>query len=421
MKRTIRWTLVVGLALAALGLTSCGPDKAAKGPVTLNALFMKQAGYSEDDVTAATKEFEAANPGVTVKLAFVPYEQLEQKITTSAEAGTYDVVLSDGPFTAKFAKAGLVQAVPEIAEADVKDIFPGALDSCVYQGKLYGMPWMNDVKYLFYNKKMLKAAGFDHPPKTMDEMVAMAKVMKQKKIVEYPIAWSWAQAEALMCDYTTLSAAFGGAMFDADGKPTLTAEGNEKALAFMAQSIKDGVSNPKSTEFIEDDVANVFTGGQAAFAVNWTYMYAWAKDATKSKVVDDVGLALVPGSDKAVSATVNGGQPLAITKGSKNPVEAWNYITYMTGKAFQKKYSKNSLPIWKSLYVDAEVVANNPEIVSIAKDQYEHIANRPKVPYYSNFSSQMQVKLQEALLGKKTSEVALAEAQTMAAGLAAQN
>jgi len=170
-------------------VVGCAPEK-AEGPVTLNALFMKQAGYSEEDVTSATKEFETKNPGVTVNLTFVPNEQLEQKITTSAEAGTYDVVLSDGQFTAKFAKAGLVQSVPEIAQADVKDIFPGALDSTMYQGKLYGMPWMNDVKYLFYNKKMLKAAGFADPPRTLDEMVKMAKVLKQKKIVEYPIAWS---------------------------------------------------------------------------------------------------------------------------------------------------------------------------------------------------------------------------------------
>lgn len=419
MKKTFGRTAFAAVAFSLL-FAGCAPEK-AKGPVTLNALFMKQAGYSEEDVTSATQEFEAKNPGLTVKLTFVPYEQLEQKITTSAEAGTYDVVLSDGPFTAKFAKAGLVQSVPEIAEADVKDIFPGALDSCVYLGKLYGMPWMNDVKYLYYNKKMLKAAGFDSPPRTLAEMVSMAKVIKQKKIVEYPIAWSWAQAEALMCDYTTLSAAFGGSMFDAQGKPTLTSEGNQKALEFMVQSIKDGVTNPKSTEFIEDDVANAFAAGQAAFALNWTYMYAWAKDPAKSKVVNDVGLAMVPGTDRAVSATVNGGQPLAITKGSKNPVEAWNYITYLTGREFQKKYSKNSLPIWKSLYAEPEVVNNNPEVVSVAKTQYEYIVNRPKVPYYSNFSSQMQVKVQEALLGKKTPAVALQEAQTMAEGLASQN
>jgi multiple sugar transport system substrate-binding protein len=410
-----------GIVPITLALVLAGCSGPSSGPVTLNGLFMKQAGYSEDDVTAATKEFQAANPGITVNLTFVPYEQLEQKITTSAEAGTYDVVLSDGPFTAKFAKSGLVQSVPELADADVKDIFAGAIDSSVYQGKLYGMPWLNDVKYLFYNKAMLAKAGFKEPPKTLDEMLAMAKTLKAKKIVEYPIAWSWSQAEALMCDYTVLTADFGGSMFDAGGKPTLTSDANKKALSFMVSSIKDGLTNPKSTEFIEDDVGNVFTAGQAAFALNWTYMYAWAKDPAKSKVVNDVGIAPVPGTAGVASATVNGGQPLAITKGSKHPVEAWKYILYLTGRDFQKKYSKNSLPIWKSLYADADVVANNPEVVATAKVQYEYIANRPKVPYYSNFSSQMQASLQQALLGKKTPDAALAEAQTMAEGLASQN
>jgi multiple sugar transport system substrate-binding protein len=414
----LRGIVPITLMLAWVLAGCSGPSS---GPVTLNGLFMKQAGYSEDDVTAATKEFQAANPGITVNLTFVPYEQLEQKITTSAEAGTYDVVLSDGPFTAKFAKSGLVQSVPELADADVKDIFAGAIDSSVYQGKLYGMPWLNDVKYLFYNKAMLAKAGFNAPPKTLDEMIQMSKVLKAKKIVEYPMAWSWSQAEALMCDYTALAADFGGSMFDDTGKPVLTSDANKKALGFMVSTIKDGLSNPKSTEFIEDDVGNVFTGGQAAFALNWTYLYAWAKDPTKSKVVNDVGIAPVPGTAGVVSATVNGGQPLAITKGSKHPVEAWKYILFLTGRDFQKKYSKNSLPIWKSLYTDPEVVSNNPEVVATAKVQYEYIANRPKVPYYSNFSSQMQVSLQQALLGKKTPDAALSEAQTMAQGLASQN
>ncbi len=414
LRGIVSTTLVLLLVLA-------GCSSPSSGPVTLNGLFMKQAGYSEEDVTAATKEFQAANPGVTVNLTFVPYEQLEQKITTAAEAGTYDVVLSDGPFTAKFAKSGLVQSVPELADADVKDIFAGAIDSSVYQGKLYGMPWLNDVKYLFYNKAMLAKAGFNAPPKTLDEMVAMSKVLKAKKIVDYPMAWSWSQAEALMCDYTVLTADFGGSMFDADGKPVLTSDANKKALGFMVSTLKEGLSNPKSTEFIEDDVGNAFTADQAAFALNWTYLYAWAKDPTKSKVVNDVGIAVVPGTNGIASATVNGGQPLAITKGSKHPVEAWKYILYLTGRDFQKKYSKNSLPIWKSLYSDPEVVNNNPEVVVTAKTQYEYIANRPKVPYYSNFSSQMQVSLQQALLGKKTPDQALTEAQTMAAGLASQN
>ena len=119
MKKVLFGVLVVGTLLGLL--TACAPK--APEAITLNALFMKQAGYSEDDTTAGPKEFEAANPGIHVNLTFVPYENLEQKIITSAEAGTFDVVLSDGPFTAKFAKAG---NDPRYAFACVAPICPAS-------------------------------------------------------------------------------------------------------------------------------------------------------------------------------------------------------------------------------------------------------------------------------------------------------
>jgi multiple sugar transport system substrate-binding protein len=330
------------------------------------------------------------------------------------------VVLSDGPFTAKFAQAGILREV-QLSNAEKKDIFPGALSSCMYQGKLYGLPWLNDCKYLFYNKSMLKKAGFSAPPKTMDELLAQAKVIKDKGIVQYPIAWSWSQAEAIMCDYAPLAAVFGGGLVDKDGKPQIDAAGNKKALDFMAGSIKSGLSNPKSTEFLEDDVKGTFESGNAAFATNWTYLYAAAKDPKESKLAAaDVGIAVIPGQGSIVSGTCNGGQPLGISAGSKHPAEAMKYMKYLTSKGFQKKYCANALPIWMSLYNDPAIIASNPEIVKVAKEQYKYFVNRPIVPYYGELSTFMQVKIQEVLLGKKTSEVALKECQVKAEELASK-
>jgi multiple sugar transport system substrate-binding protein len=404
------------LALAAL-FALVGTSLWAADKVVLNALFMKQAGFSEEDTTAGTKDFMAKNPNIEVNLTFVAYEELEQKILTAAAAGGYDVVLSDGPFTAKFAKGGIVKEIPPLAAADKADIFPGALDACEYLGKYYGMPWINDVRYLFYNKKMIDKAGFKAPPATLDELVAQAKALKSKGIVQYPIVLPWNQAETLICDFTTITALFGGAMAK-DGKPTLNTNANKKALDWMVKAIKDGLVNPKSVTYGEDDINGVFAGGNAAFMFNWTYAYGVANDKTQSKVVGDIGISTIPGNAGVKSATVNGGQPLSIASGSKHPNEAWAYILYMTGKGFMRAYPANSLPIWRSLYSDPNVVKANPDVVPVAKVQYDYIVNRPKVPYYSAFSSMLQVKIQEALLGKKTADVALKEAQAEAEKLA---
>ena len=311
-----RTVVLLTVLLVALGsMVWCADSK-----VTINALFMKQAGYSEEDVTNGTREFEKLNPQIKVELTFVPYEALEQKIITSSQSGGYDVVLSDGPFTAKFAQAKIVRELPKLSAADLKDIFPGAIEGGMYNGKFYGMPWLNDCKYLFYNKKILKSAGFSAPPKTWDELMTQAKVIKDKGLAEYPIAWSWSQAECLICDFTTLTCAFGGGMYDKKGQPQFTAAANQKALDFMVKSIKDGISNPKSTEWVEDDVRAVFSAGSAAFCLNWTFVYNAAKDPAQSKIVDDVGIAVIPGSGGIVSATVNGGQPLSISPAPSTPM-----------------------------------------------------------------------------------------------------
>jgi len=417
-----RWMLAALAVLIAFTLMAGGCGKAApKGPVELNALFMKQAGYSEDDIASMTNDFVKANPKVKVNLTFVAYEELEPKILAAYSTGGYDVVLGDCIWPPKFSKAGVVLDVSaRMAKVDTKDIFQGALDSVSYGGKYYGMPWLNDCKYLFYNKAMLKKAGFNAPPATWDELASMAKAIKAKGIVKYPIAWSWSQAEALICDYTALSESFGGRMIGSDGKPAITADGNLKALDFMVKSVKEGITNPKSTEMLEDDVLATFVAGNAAFGLNWTYMYAGAKDPAKSKIGGDVGIAPIPGTAGVKSATVNGGMPLMITSGSKHPDEAWSYILAISSKDVQKRLAKNALPIWKSLFDDAAVVATSPEVVGASKVQYAYIKNRPQVPYYGELSAELQKDIQSAVLGKVSPQAALETAQKKALEFAAQ-
>ena len=140
MKKTLCLilTLVMLSSLCAFG--------ALADDVTLNAIFMKQAGYSEDDVLAMTQAFTEAT-GIQVNPTFVAYEELAPKILTSAASGGYDVILGDCIWPAQFAKAGLVLDVTDrVSALDLDDIYQGALDATRYEGKYYGMPWLNDVK-----------------------------------------------------------------------------------------------------------------------------------------------------------------------------------------------------------------------------------------------------------------------------------
>ena len=413
MKRFLAFAIVLVLILS-LGSVSVF----AEGE-TLNALFMKQAGYSEEDVTAMTQAFTEAT-GIQVNPTFVAYEELSPKILTSAASGGYDVILGDCIWPAQFAKAGLVLDVTDRVNAlDLDDIYQGALDATKYEGRYYGMPWLNDVKYMFVNMELLKQAGIDTAPTTWDELIADAQLCKDEGICEYPIVGCYAQAECLVCDYTCIAGSFGGAFVDENNNPTLNSPENVAALDFMAQTLTDGLCNPKSLEMIEDDVLSTFAAGNAVFAINWTYQYASMNDESQSSVVDQGIITPIPGTDKAPSATVNGGMPLMITAGCKNPDAAWEYMLFLASKEMQAKYCANALPIWKSLYTDPEVIETAGEaVVEASQIQFDYIVNRPMVPYYNELSTSMQTEIQLVLLGEKTAQEALDGLQAIAMDLA---
>ena len=413
MKRIVAFTLIMILLLSV-----CAVPVFAEG-VTLNALFMKQAGYSEDDVTAMTQAFTEST-GIQVNPTFVAYEELAPKILTSAASGGYDVILGDCIWPAQFAKAGLVLDVTDRVNAlDLDDIYQGALDATKYEGKYYGMPWLNDVKYMFVNMELLKKVGVEAAPATWEELIADAKLCKEQGICEYPIVGCYAQAECLVCDYTCIAGAFGGAFVDENNNPTLNSAENVTALDAMAQALKDGLCNPKSLEMIEDDVLSTFAAGNAVFAINWTYQFAAMNDEAQSSVVGQGAITPIPGTDKAQSATVNGGMPLMITAGCKHVDEAWDYMLFLASKEMQAKYCANALPIWKSLYTDPQVIETaGEEVVAASQIQFDFIVNRPMVPYYSELSTSMQTEIQLVLLGQKTAQEALDALQAVALELA---
>jgi multiple sugar transport system substrate-binding protein len=406
MSKTIAATAVS--AVLALGIAG----SAAHAETTLNALFMAQAAYSEQNVRDMTADFMKANPDIKVNLEFVPYEGLRDKTLLSQGAGGgYDVVLFDVIWPAEYATNNVLIDVTDRISGDMKSgIMPGAWTTVDYDGKAYGMPWILDTKYLFYNTDMLKKAGISAPPKTWDELLAQAKTIKDKGIVEFPIVWSWAQAEAVICDYTMLLASYGGSFLTDDGKPAFQTGGGQ-ALDYMVNSIEAGLTNPNSKEYLEEDVRRVFSSGQAAFALNWTYMYNLANDPKESKIAGNVGVVPGPGvSGKLEASAVNGSMGLGITAASKHPDEAWKYIISMTSLDTQKKYAQLSLPIWSSWYDKPDVSKDQEQLIAAAKVGLAAMYPRPTTPKYQELSTAIQQAIQSALLKSAKPEAALTDA-----------
>ncbi|MBZ6391011.1 MAG: extracellular solute-binding protein [Pantoea dispersa] len=392
---------------------------AAAATTTLNALFMTQAAYSENDIRAMTQAFQTAHPDVQVNLEFVPYEALHDKIVAARGAGGngYDVVLFDAIWPAEFSKFDLLQDVSSRISADGKEkIFPGAMNTVVFKGKTLGMPWILDTKYLYYNKAMLEKAGIKDLPQTWQQVMDDARIIKQKNIVKYPLVWSWSQAEALVCDYTTLVSGFGGKFYN-NGKLDFSTPASLQAVKLMKNSLDEGLTNPASREYLEEDVRKAFSNGDAAFALNWTYMYNMANDAKQSKVAGQVGIMPAPGDAPNRFGAVNGSMGLGIAKGSSHPEQAWQYISYMTSQPVQNKYATLSLPIWKSSYQDPAVSKNQESLIAAADKSLNVMLSRPETADYSRLSNTLQQQLQQVLVGSATPEAAMQAVDKSAARL----
>ncbi|WP_420413926.1 extracellular solute-binding protein [Roseibium sp.] len=397
--------LFVGSVLTALSLSS-----SAFADTTLNALFMSQAAYSEADIKSMTEKFETTNPGIKVDLEFVPYEALHDKIVAAAGAGDngYDVVLYDVIWPAEFASRGFLTDVTDRIPADLTgQIFDGAWTTVEYGGKRYGMPWILDTKYLFYNSEMLEKAGISAPPKTWSELANQAKTLKAKGVVEYPLVWSWSQSEAMICDFTTLTAANDGAFFS-EGEPAFTAGGARDAVEFMKMTLDEGLTNPASREYFEEDVRRVFSNGEAAFALNWTYMNAMANDPAESKVAGKVKVAPAPGVDgKSSASSVNGSMGLGIPSNSPHVEEAWAFISFLTQKDIQDDYAKLSLPIWKASYSEPKVLEGQEDLIAAAEQSIAVMYPRPLVPSYTEVSDILQKNIHQVLLDQASVDDAL--------------
>lgn len=408
------------MLMAAMVGTLLTSSQAYAEKTQLSALFMAQAAYSEQDIENMTTAFEKANPNVDVKMEFVAYEALHDKIVLSHNASDgYDVVLFDVIWPAEFARYGLLTDVSDkIDNATKDDILEGAWTTVEYGGKYYGMPWIVDTKYLFYNEKMLAEAGISKAPVTWSELASQAKIIKDKGIVEYPLVWSWSQSEAVICDYATLLSAMGGEFLDGDEKPVFQQGGGLHALEYMVDSIKMGLTNPNSREYSEEDVRRTFSSGQAAFAVNWTYMYNLANDPKESSIAGHVGIAPAPGAANISKASaVNGSMGLGVTSNSKNKDIAWDYIKHLTSQPIQEDFAKLSLPVWKGSYDNPEIAKGQEELLKAAKVGLAAMYPRPTKASYQEMSSLLQVAIQEALLGTKAPAEALNEAADAVADL----
>ncbi|HEY5270567.1 MAG TPA: extracellular solute-binding protein [Anaerolineales bacterium] len=416
--------ILMGMLTVILVLSVAGCGAKTSGPVTIHVLTMDQAGLKPAEIDQIAKDFEANNPDIKVVMEYLGYDYVHDKIVTgmAAKPPAYDAAMIDVIWPDEFIKDGYLLDVTNRVTADMKtNMFPASWNGVTRNGKIYGMPWLMDVKYFMYNKDILQQAGISAPPKTWEELVDQANIVKQKGLADYPIIWSWNQKEGVVCDFTVLLFGNGGSFLDASGKPVFNNAQGVQVLTWMKQTIDDGLSNPSSISSDENAVEADFLASKSAFAVNWLFQYSDSNDDSKSQIVGQAAFAPMPmfAAGAAVGikgSSVDGSSSFAVMATTPYPDQTWKFLTYLASNEVQTKYSAEMLPVWQNDFQgDAltkllAATPTNPVTVPAFLGQFPYANERPTVSYYNEGSAALQLAIQEALTGVKSPQQALDEA-----------
>ncbi|GAA3136495.1 extracellular solute-binding protein [Planomonospora alba] len=350
---------------------------------------------------ALIKEFQAKYPNIKVNYVNVPSDQAQNKFQTAAQSGSGapDVIRSEVAWTSQFASLGYLQPLDGTrAVENESDFLPGPLSSTKYNGKAYAVPQVTDTLALIYNKKLLKEAGWEKAPTTVEELKQAALDVKEK---------TGATGLALNVDaYFLLPFMYGegGDMLDVQNKKiTVNSPANVKAMGIVSDLITSGAAAKPA---IQDSYANAMTAlkdGKAAMIYNGPWALAEIYQGKEFQDKSNLGIAPVPaGSVKAGAPT--GGWNYAIYAGSKNLDASYEFVRFMSTPEAQARIAKeiSLLPTRASAYDNPDVQGNAD--VAVFKPIMDTALPRPWIPEGGQLFQPLLEGYQALVGGKTTPE-----------------
>ncbi len=366
---------------------------------SLTVLYMAQAGYDPLDVERRGDEFTLGT-GVSVEFRFEEYDDIYDIVTGhEGEEGAFDIVLLDNIWTADFAAREILEPVPHQIQLMIEEgMIPQIFSANMYNGTMWGVPFLANFQLLYTNMDLLKAAGYTRAPQTLAELREMATSAKEMGVIEYPIFDSLRPEEILMCELVWLSGTFGNEWNQPSDHIDFDTPENRKAVSFLSELLEEGLLNPYSLSSGEMFAADVFEYGDALFTTNWTFLIGRLQERS-SAVPFAFDVSVIPSElDDEESSTVSGYQGLAVMRNSELKEAAWDFIMFLSSPQFQSRFL-DEFPVWKEVWADDSVVAEDP-FFAVKRQQVEGTKVRYTHPLYRKISDAIVGAVHRTLAGE---------------------
>ncbi|MDI7246925.1 MAG: sugar ABC transporter substrate-binding protein [Bacillota bacterium] len=265
------------LAVLLLGSVAATAPVLAAG-TTIEFWHCEVEQARQDTTNALLAEFQAANPGIVVKVQAIEENDMRTKLTTAQAARRLPNLVSlSSELILRLGNAGLLdtKAAAEVIDGfGRKDFYAGALGFVsTPEGGHYAVPYTGWVQGIWYRKDWFEAKGLAAPT-TWEAILAAAKAFNAPNDRVYGIIIGTSKdlyAEQVFTQFALSNRAY---LFSADGKVTFNTPEMVEALRFYKDLANYTPPGPESWREARD----LYLNGTCAMMFYSTF------------IMDDIGI-----------------------------------------------------------------------------------------------------------------------------------
>jgi multiple sugar transport system substrate-binding protein len=370
--------LGASVALAIVLLAGCG-SSGSGGRATLNLWVFQEPSGSFTDAARRCSEQSGGRYEIKFNALSNSADQQRQTLVRllAAKSSDIDIAGMDVVWAAEFADAGWIKPWPEgIARRIRRGTLAGALRTATWRGRLWAAPANTNTQLLWYRKDLVP-----DPASTWDGLITQASRLPHAGRIEI----QGAQYEGVVVWFNSLVASAGGSIIEGNrvtlGKAGLTAARIMKRLATSP------AGDPSLSAQMEDQNRIAFEQGQAAFEVNYPFVYPSAKlDAPQ--LFKEMAWRPYPRVDPGRPAKAPiGGINWGVGAYTNHPAEAFEAAACLRNAQNQREAAiKGGLPPTLSRLYDEKGLRKEFPFGDLIRREVETGAVRPQTPAYEDVS-----------------------------------
>jgi multiple sugar transport system substrate-binding protein len=402
----------LALAMAiAIAIIACQSLQLPSKPLASTAVTIKLSGWGGNVVEQkllqqVLLDFEAQHPNIKVKYEAISDQYMDvikTRLVGEAAPDVFYLESVEAPFL-------MSQNVLEPLEAyitpefDLADFENSLLKSFKYQNHIYGLPKDYSTLALFYNKKAFAAAGLSNPPANWDELRTYSKQLTGK-LNKY----GFGEIPELARQAYKIKA-FGGQAVDRNSYATFASEASLQGLELVVDQYQKDHSSAQKSDVGTNTGSEMFGQGKVAMVIegNWAIPYL-------IETFPQVEFATAPVptiNDKKGTMMLT--VAYVMNKQAHHKAEAWELISYLTGKEGMQKWTGTgfALPTRKSVAKNLGYDQDPLRAPLVAGVKYATLWQVGQYPgaIVNNFDNQFV----SALLGQQSLKQAMLKAENEA-------